>query len=478
MMRTMPTRLAALLMATALLAAVGCSSSPERADKTGAEVAAAASAEASAEAGRSVQLMEGEPEVEKLGEAGGATAYRVGDLKVIHKPTPANEVVAARLYIRGGVSDLTDETAGVQQLAMNVSTSGGTESTPKDEYNAALDAIGASIYSFADRDYSGYGLKTVTDNFDRTWELFTETVLEPAMPKDEIALNKDRQIQAIKALKDDPDAHVRWVAERAMFEGHPYDRLQIGTVDNVEGFTRADLLAHQRGLLDPERMVLVVVGNISEQELLAKVKSSLGRLQARGYEPEAAPAFDSEPTVATEARDLPTTYVLGYFPAPAPGDEDYPAMLVATKYLRDRLFEEVRTKRNLTYAVSSGVGARRSNVGYLYVTAADPKTTLDVIFDEVQKLKAEPIPADQLEETLNVFLTGHYMNLETNDSQAALLAESELIGGDWKESADFLERVRAVTPEDVQRVAKTYFDDYRFGVVGPEKALQPAYYQP
>ena len=415
-----------------------------------------------------VAMIEGDPAVEKLGEQDGVTATRVGGLTVLHKPTPANEVVSAQLYFVGGASGLDEATTGLERLTLSVATEGGTDSTPKDAFNARLDSVGASIGSFSDRDYSGIAMKTVVPYFDDVWELYTQSILEPALPKEDIELVRQRQLTQIAQIFDSPDSYVSYLATQALFEGHPYRHTQLGTEQTVSAFTREHLQAWHRGLLDPSKMVLVVVGNVPNADLIDKVKGSLGKL-APGEEsaPQLDPVTPGEEHVVYAERDLPTNYVFGLFPGPAPGHQDYPAMVVAMDYLSDKLFEEVRTKRNLTYAVSARLSSRRANYGYLYVTAVDPEKTLDVIFDEVTRLKNEELTEAEITRVLNVFLTGYYMAQETNASQASELAEAYIITGDWRNTTTFLERVRAVTPADIKRVATTYLDDYHVGVVGP-----------
>lgn len=460
------------VVAVAFLAA-GCSSTPKRADDKLTEEKSAKQepADPGVPPLKPLELVDEAPAAEKIQTVGDVTEYRIGNLRVLHKQTSANPVVAARLYIVGGSADLSESTSGLQKFALNVAVNGGTKSTPKDEFNAALDATGASVFSFTDRDYGGYGLKTLGEDFDSNWELFTQAVLEPAMPKDEVAVRRSKHLAQIASMLESPDSHLSYVTGQKMFAGHPYENLQIGTKENVERFTRDDLLAYQRWMLQPSKMLLVVVGNVDSSTVLEKIRASFGRLPSGTDKPATVGAFSSEPGVKFEKRELPTNYILGYFPAPAPGDDDYPAMLVAMDYLRERLFEEVRTKRNLTYAVSSGVSDRRSNYGFLYVTAVKPEQTLGVMFGEVTKLKSDALSEEQLTQTVNVFITHYYMDLETNGNQASLLANSEIVGGDWRRTQSLLKRIRAVTPEDIQRVAKTYLKDYRFGVVGPSDNL-------
>jgi hypothetical protein len=139
---------------------------------------------------------------------------------------------------------------------------------------------------------------------------------------------------------------------------------------------------------------------------------------------------------------------------------------VASRVLAERLFEEVRTKRNLTYAVSAGLGTREANRGNLYVTAVQPDTTLKVMQTEVRKLQQEPVPVSRLGQTINVFLTGYLMSQQSNMGQAADLGLWEISGGGWANSATYLDRVRKVTPADVQRSACTYMKSFSFVMLG------------
>lgn len=458
----------ALVFAGALLLGTACSSTPTQPVETS-EVSETEvkGNERGIPAYAPLNLRDGAVEVVDLGEFEGVQAWRIGDLEVLHKQTRANQVVSAQLYIRGGAMNLTERTAGIEQLAMNVAVNGGTKSTPKDELNERLNAIGSAMSSFVDRDFSGVAMQSVVDHFGPTWELFVESVLEPAFPEAEIELRRTRHVQQIRSLFDSPDGQVGYRATQLLFANHPYYNLHIGTEENVAAFTRDELKAYQRSLIAPERMLLVVVGNIESDVLVEKVKNSFGRIVGGEVVTGTVPAFEiGGNQKLVESRELPTNYIFGLFPAPAMGDEDYPAMVVATRHLRDRLFEEVRTKRNLTYAVSAGLSNKRANYGTLYVTAVDPGATMPVIFEEIERLKSTPLSEEELTEVRNVFLTGHYMGLQTNSSQGATLAEAALIGGDWRLSERFLELVQAVTPEDIQRVSRAYFKDYQFAVVG------------
>src|SRR5438270_437635 len=226
-----------------------------------------------------------------------------------------------------------------------------------------------------------------------------------------------------------------------------------------------------------EKLVVVVVGNVDREDLTKKIAASFGSLPTRGG---SAPTLRSlgaiTPDVVVVNRELPTNYIAGFFSAPPPSSADYAAMKVATDILSHRLFEEVRTKRNLSYAVSASLDNRASNFGALYVTAVEPDTTLKVMFSEVRRLQREPLSQTDLAEEVNTFLTRFWMAQQSNMGQAQQLGLFELLGGGWQNLDRFTDAVRRVTPADVQRVASQYMQHARFAVIGnPAKIGRPLF---
>jgi len=221
---------------------------------------------------------------------------------------------------------------------------------------------------------------------------------------------------------------------------------------------------------------LVVVGNVSRADIDAKVAAAFGSLPATGGEAvPAAPLGSARANLATVQQALPTNYIIGLYAAPGPSHADYAALRVATRVLTERLFEEVRTKRNLSYAVAAGLGNRVANRGNIYVTAVQPDTTLKVMQTEVRRLQQDPVPASRLGQTVNVFLTAYLMSQQSNMGQAADLGLWELSGGGWANSRAFRDRLRAVTPADVQRVARTYMKNFSFALIGDPAKLDAAF---
>lgn len=393
--------------------------------------------------------------------------FEASGVQVLLKRIEANEVVSVQVFIRGGAASLTSEMAGIERFLLEAAQR-GTEKYPKDSLSARLAATGTSLSGSAGYDYSVFAMQTVRDSWDDAWDLQAQVLLHPTLPPAEVELVRAQLVNAVRQRRDNPDAYVRELSDSLFYLGHPYAVNPEGTEAALSAIGLDDLRDWHTRRLAKGNLLLVVVGDVTRQDLEAKVSAAFGALPDTG-EPDAGvePASPRGAAVAVVRRDLPTTYVRGYFSAPSLANEDdYAALSVALSILSDRLFEEVRTKRNLSYAVFSGVSTRLSNYGLLYVTAVQPDSALSVMLAEVRKLQEEPVPSDVLEQAASVFVTEHYMGLEANASQAALLGRFELLGGGWEEADDFIEEVRRVTPEDVQRVMRAYVGGIHFAVLG------------
>ncbi|MGH7565804.1 MAG: M16 family metallopeptidase [Gemmatimonadota bacterium] len=404
----------------------------------------------------------------------GLTEFTVAGIPVIHKPIEANEVIAVRLYLRGGSANLTAETSGIENF-MAAAATRGTEKYSRDEFAARSAATGTAIGAQANPDYTVFTLQAVSEHWDEAWDLFTQAALHPTFPAEEVELVRDQIVNQLKGRLDNPDAYLALLANEQFYAGHPYAIDPLGTVEVVESLDREDLARWSTERMAKENLLIVVVGNVVREELEGKIEAAFGALPASGGAAVPVPDLQpSEPEVEVTERELPTNYIRGQFLSPDPGHADFPAMQVATDILSDRLFEEVRTKRNLSYAVFAGLSQRQANYGLLYVTAVEPDTTLAVMLHEVERLKSEPITAERLAENVNVFLTQYWLAQETNMEQAAMLGAFETVGGGWERAADFVRGVREVTPADIQRVAGIYLKDLHFVVLGNPATIDDA----
>ncbi len=399
---------------------------------------------------------------------GDVTIAYANGIKILVKRIPGADFAALQLYVRGGARDWTAADAGIERLALSAATSGGTVALDKDAFARRLAALGSELGSESRADFSAIKAKSLGTKWDETFALLADTFLHPALPEAEVALARQRQLSALRHEQESPDALLGLRVHEVFFKGHPFANRSIGTVESVEKIDLDAVKAHLARLREASRLLFVTAGDVDPAHVVEKVRAAFGALPRGGYTETPFPAvsFDKPALTLTEKK-LATNYIEGTFPAPRVNDPELPAALVTMSLLRFRLFEEVRTKRNLSYAPGAGLGTSTSvPMGYLYVTAVDPNTTLKVMLDEARRLQNEPISAKDLAGTKATFLTSYLMGNESCDGQAAMLAEAELLGGSFQLARTLPERIRAVTPAAVQAYAKKYLGRLQTVVIG------------
>lgn len=398
------------------------------------------------------------------------TEFDVNGLKVLVKRREGSLTASAGLYIRGGSTNITADNAGIEGFMLAAATE-ASANFPRERMRKETSRLGTVIGGNATYDYSVLSLTSTRANFDRSWEIFTDVALHPSFTRDDVTLLQTRLVAALRGDTDDPDNYLQRLQERVAYAGHPYLNRPDGTADTISKLTAEDLRAYHQKIMQTSRLLLVIVGDLDAAQLKTRLAATFGKLPRGDYKIAAPPQLSfTSSTIDVTQRNLPTNYVQGLFTAPPITSPDIYPMRIAGSILRDRVFEEVRVKRNLSYAPSAFLSSTAANTGGIYVTAVDANQAVRVMLNEIARLQNQPIDQDDIQASVAQFLTTYYLGQETNAAQGSELAQYELIGGGWRNALQFLNNLRAVTPADVQRVSQKYLRNIRFVVLGnPEQ---------
>ena len=402
-----------------------------------------------------------------IGDDTATTSYEVGGIRVIHRRVTANTVVAANLYLLGGTRQVVDSTAGIEALLLEASER-GTRKYTKNALRERMARLGSAIGVDAQPDWTMYALRSTVAGFDSTWTLWADRLMAPRLDTAEVEQVRGQYLSGVQQRRENADALLELLADSAAYAGHPYGIAPEGTERSISRITIDELRRYQQSQMVKTRMLLVVVGNVERPRVERLVRLTLAQLPVGSYQwtlPTAPPAR-SKATIVTERRQLPTNYILGYYAGPQATSPDYVALHVATRVLSGRLFAEIRSRRNLTYAVSSPFVERAVASAGLYVTTTQPELTLDLMRQQIEDIQTYVVDKEALGFLVQQFITEYFLDNETNSDQASMLARGELYRGDWRAADRFVEELRKVTPEDVRRVAKTYLKAPAFAYIG------------
>jgi zinc protease len=393
------------------------------------------------------------------------TSYEINGIRVIHRAGAANLVVM-NLYLLGGVRNATPETAGLEPMYLAVSEQ-GTERYPKDALRRAMARTGSTIALDATDDWTLFGIRATTEVLDSVWSVFTDRLMRPRLENAEIAFVRSQALNAMRQLEENPDALLARAADSIAFREHPYALSPMGTEASLSAVTRESLLAWRRQRLVKSRLLLVVVGNVPRSTLERMINGTLGTLPAGDYlwtMPDSLPARAA--SLAVMPRTLPTNYLAGMYRGPRANERDAAALRVASAVLSGQLFSEIRSKSNLTYTASADFRDEALVSGKLFVTTTLPDSALKIMRDQIRLLQEVSIPTQALAPLIQQFLTEFFLDNETSTAQADFLARAQLYRGDWRAANQFMAELRAVTGDDVRRVARRYLRDVQWVYVG------------
>ena len=392
-------------------------------------------------------------------------SYTVNGVRVIHRRTNTS-IVVANLYLLGGVRQFTAATAGIETFLLAASER-GTARYPKASLRKAMARTGSAIGVSPGEDWTLVGIRTTTSELDSTWAIFADRLMRPTLDSAEVELVRDQMVSGVRQRADSPDATLEYLADSIAYAGQPYALSPVGDETSLSRLTVAQLRAYHASQFVTSRMLLVVVGDVSREKVETLVRNSIAKLPAGTYSWTMPTAFAALPgDVVFARRTLPTNYIQGYFAGPPANSPDGPALRVAAAVLSGRMFAEIRSRRNLTYAVSANYRDRGLTSLGLYVTTTAPDTTLALMKNEVRALQQSNIPTENLQPLIAQFLTEYFLDNETITAQADFLARAQLYRVDFRAGERFVTELRAVTGDDVRRVANSYLKNARWAYVG------------
>ena len=398
------------------------------------------------------------------------SAFEVAGVRVIHRPAWANEVVAVNLYLLGGSRQLTPRTSGIETLLLRASEY-GTKSYPGERARRAEGLTGSRIVVRPEADWTVFGFHGIVAEFDSTWAVFADRLMHPTLDSAGVEVARAKLLTAARSAGSSPDGSVARLADSIAYGAHPYARSPWGTEASLRAITIRDLRRYHTEQIVRSRMLLVVVGNVSREQLEHAVRRTLGRLPSGTYQwtPPATWGGDGAGrgphAIAVRHRALPTNYILGYFAGPPASHEDHPAFRLATAILGAQIHARIRNE-GLSYAAYAPFLDRGASGGGVYVSTVSPAASMRVINEIIDGLRRRPMTRASLAAFAEQFIMEYFQENSTNAAQADFLARAELYRGDWRQASRYMAELRRVSPSAVRLAAQTYLRDIRWAYVG------------
>ena len=372
-------------------------------------------------------------------------------------------IATMTMVFRGGAATDPRGKAGLATLAADLATR-GTATRSAQQIATQLESLGASIGSGAGPDGISVSVSAPATNLEAAGRVLADIVQNARFPADEFERQRTRAVDSLGVAMRDPGALASMVVQPVVYGGAPYGSLAGGTVTSLKGLTRDDLVRAYRTWWHPANAALVVSGGIDPQATEAMTQRLFGSWRGQGPAPVVpnARAGDAQ-NVRTIVVDMPSAgqaAVVAAVRGVDRADPDYYNIVVANAILgsgsNGRLFEEVRTKRALSYGASSSLPARADDA--LLTASAQTKNesaadVAKIFLDELDRLGRQPFTADEIQKR-KAFVSGIYtLQSETSAGFGAILAGLIQQGLSPSEAVRYLQNIDTVTSDAASKAA-------------------------
>jgi zinc protease len=399
---------------------------------------------------------------------------------VILRSTKANQVVSAVLGFEGGLAYGETDNAVISGMTAAVIAQSGSQNYPKSAYRDSLATLSTGIAGSGNLYHMMFTLQTVRPNFNSAWAIFSDVITHSQFDTLEFQKIAEQSVKAIEGRSTDPDGYSSFLAD-SLWKGN--SRLnRASTIPEVEKLQIPDLRAYRDQQFQRSRMVLVVVGNVTKAEMESKLAALESLPQGNFAWPKIetiAPQMDQYLFVPKPA-DFPTFYIEGRSPSADIRSEDWWAERVLIEYLDKRLFDEIRTKRNLSYTPFIFPSGNYTNFALAAgMQSVLPDSATRVMFDVFRQAQNNLLTPEELKRNKEGRITTYYYATQKNLRQAQALYTDQVEAGDWKLFFNIVPKTEQVTSQQVRDVARKYLHHMSFVLMGPEgKANRDVYRLP
>lgn len=399
-------------------------------------------------------------------------------LKVAVKPMPHMESFSLGVWIRSGGRYEDAKNNGISHLLEHVLFKGTNKRDTK-KIKEEIEGRGGTFNGFTAEEFTCYLVKLLPKDIELGVDILSDMVLDPKVDEKEVEKEKDVIVEEINMYKDIPAQHVHEILTELLWPDQPLGMPLAGTVETVKSMTRKDILRYKDAFYNPRNIVVVGTGKIAEKKLLDVSEKYFGATAGKESPPfKKAVSQQAAERLKVQVKDTEQTHVALGFHAADRFDPDRYALsltnIILGANMSSRLFHIVRDELALCYEIASST-RRYEDAGAFVVSAGVDErklvNALEVMLPIIYLLKREPVPAEELSRAKEYYKGQLLFALEDTMSLMLWLGERVVTGRKDADPKKILEKIDAVTAEDIMRVANRFFkrEAANLAVIGPVK---------
>ncbi|MCB9372073.1 MAG: insulinase family protein [Microthrixaceae bacterium] len=394
-------------------------------------------------------------------------------IRVVTEHMDSVRSVATGVWVGVGARDEPEALSGASHFLEHLLFK-GTATRSAQDIAESVDAVGGEMNAFTTKEYTAYYTRLPAAELAFGIELLGDVVAAPAFRPEEVDTERHVILEEILMNEDAPDDRVHTLVFEARYPDHPLGREVLGDAGTIEAMARDDIADFHARHYRPENLVVAAAGLLDHDDVVARVDAALSTLPA-GVPPERTAPSSTPRPLAVLRRPTEQVHLALAWPGLSQDDPDRYALSVANHVLgggtASRLFQEVREKRGLAYGVySSPSSYADTGLVLAYVGTAPMRMgeAVDVVAEVVDGLVGGGVTDTELAVARGYLEGSLVLGLEDSSSRMGRIGSNVCTRGKVIPIEEHLDRIRAVTHDDVARVLGRVFGGERtLAAVGP-----------
>lgn len=399
-------------------------------------------------------------------------------VRVVTGPMSGVRSASLIFYYNVGSRIEPNEIAGISHFLEHMVFKGTDQRPDPMMISQEIESVGGIVNAGTGRESTSYWVKVPSTHFTLAFDVLADMMRNSTF--DAAELDKERHViyEEIRSVQDIPEELVHDLIDQVVWQDDPIGREIAGSEETVGHISRDTMVDFWRHNYGADRLVVAAGGDVRHADVVALTEKYFGDL------PKSENGFTATPVTVTQAerrvkiitRETEQAHFCLSFPALSYHDDrrytQSTIESILSSGMSSRLFQEIRENLGLVYSIYGYFrGYEDIGQGVIYAgTDVDRvKETIAATVNELKKLRDVPVPADELERSKTLRKGRLLMSLEDSRSVASWVGSQEATYGEIMTPEEVMEKIDAVTVEDVQQLSAEILRDDRFNLalIGP-----------
>jgi predicted Zn-dependent peptidase len=340
----------------------------------------------------------------------------------------------------------------------------GTRTRTAEDIARQIDSVGGNMDAFTAKECVCFNVKVLDEHLPVALEVLTDLVLNPIFDEKDIARERGVILEEIKMDEDNPDYLVHEIFTQNFWKDHPLGKPILGTKQTVQKFAQPLLFESYRHRFYPKNLIISAAGNLKHEEFVQRVAQRFADMPAgaNGFH-ETVPQTHAR-LITRNKKSLEQVQICVGVPSfPIAHQRRYSSYVLNTLLgggMSSRLFQNIRERRGLAYAIFSELNPYR-DTGCLSIyagTSTDAASqVIELIVEEFRRLKNEPVPEEELRRAKDQLKGSLMLSLESSTARMSNLARQEMYFGRFFSLDEIIAEIEKITVPDLTAMANEFF---------------------